>query len=117
VIHFEDRRCSYSTGDICDHGNTLMKKRIVALILAVVFVAACAGTSHAFGILRVIFDGIANQFGLDRGTIPKVDLRLIPKLKSCRAPHHHPETPSRAEPTSRLTGSELHQPFRPGFLP
>ncbi len=28
-------------------------------------------TSHAFGILRFLYDGIANQLGLDRGPIPK----------------------------------------------
>ena len=72
-----------------------MKKRIVALILAVVFVAACAGTSHAFGILRVIFDGIANQFGLDRGTIPKVDPKTNPpaqELPGTPPPPRNPES-------------------------
>ena len=72
-----------------------MKKRIVALVLAVVFVAACAGTSHAFGILRVIFDGVANQFGLDRGTIPKVAPKTNPpaeELPGTPPPPRNPES-------------------------
>ena len=48
-----------------------MKKKIVAIVLVLMFAAACPGSSHAFGILRVIYDGIANQLGLDRGSIPK----------------------------------------------
>ncbi|HMK35335.1 MAG TPA: hypothetical protein VK463_09735 [Desulfomonilaceae bacterium] len=46
-----------------------MKTKIVIgiLILSLSFPAA----SHAFGLLRYLFDAVANQLGLDRGPIPK----------------------------------------------
>jgi len=47
-----------------------MKIRIFALIVATLIVFP--GTSHAFGLFRYAFDMVANQFGLDRGPIPKV---------------------------------------------
>lgn len=48
-----------------------MRKTIAALVVAFMVAATFPGSSHAFGILRVIYDGIANQLGLDRGSIPK----------------------------------------------
>ncbi len=54
-------------------------KQIIVLVL-VVAVAAIPATSHAFGLCRYIWDGVANQLGLDRGPIPKVGPR------PCRGP-------------------------------
>jgi len=55
-------------------------KKILAIIL-LVGIMACTfpASSHAFGLLRVIFDGIANQVGLDRGSIPKVVPKPAPQ--------------------------------------
>jgi hypothetical protein len=50
-----------------------MKTKIVIGILVVMLGFPAA--SHSFGLLRYVFDGIANEFGLDRGPIPKA----IPK--------------------------------------
>jgi hypothetical protein len=46
-----------------------MKTRLViGVLLATLF---CPPVSHGFGLLRYIFDGLSNQFGFDRGPIPK----------------------------------------------
>ena len=47
-----------------------MKRNI--LILIIVIVVMLPGVSHAFGLLKYFWDGMRNQFGLDRGPIPKV---------------------------------------------
>jgi hypothetical protein len=46
-----------------------MRTKIIigVLILSLSFPAA----SHALGLLRYLFDAVANQLGLDRGPIPK----------------------------------------------
>jgi hypothetical protein len=46
-----------------------MKTKIIVgiLVLSLSFPAA----SHAFGLLRYVFDAVSNQLGLDRGPIPK----------------------------------------------
>jgi hypothetical protein len=46
-----------------------MKTKILIGILVVMLGFPAA--SHAFGLLRYVYDGIANQLGLDRGPIPK----------------------------------------------
>lgn len=46
-----------------------MKTKIVIGILIVTL--SFPASSHAFGLLRYVFDAISNQFGLDRGPIPK----------------------------------------------
>ena len=47
-----------------------MKTKIIIGILIVTLSFPAA--SHGFGLLRYVFDAIANQLGLDRGPIPKV---------------------------------------------
>lgn len=42
------------------------------LILVLIAMLACPPISHGFGLLRYTFDALKNQFGLDRGPIPKV---------------------------------------------
>lgn len=43
------------------------------ILIAVLMASLAFPTfSHAFGLLRYIFDGVSNQLGLDRGPIPKV---------------------------------------------
>jgi hypothetical protein len=44
--------------------------------------------SHGFGLLRFVYDGIFNQFGLDRGPIPKTPPRGTPAKygAACNAP-------------------------------
>jgi len=56
-----------------------MKKIIAGSLIVALAICLCPGSSHAFGILRVIFDGIANNVGLDRGSIPKVFSRPNPQ--------------------------------------
>lgn len=46
-----------------------MKTKILIGVLVVML--AFPAASHAFGLFRYVFDGIANQLGLDRGPIPK----------------------------------------------
>jgi len=53
-----------------------MKIRI--LIWLIVLVLAVPSASQASGLLRYLFDGIANQLGLDRGPIPKTLPRQPP---------------------------------------
>ena len=50
-----------------------MKTKIFIGILIVTL--SFPASSHAFGLLRYVFDAISNQLGLDRGPIPKA----IPK--------------------------------------
>jgi len=52
-----------------EHGYRKMKIKI--LIGCLILIMACPAVSHGFGVLRYIFDGVANQLGLDRGPIPK----------------------------------------------
>lgn len=58
-----------------------MRARCLILVLAVML--AFPPVSHGFGLLRYIYDGLANQFGLDRGPIPKI----LPKTPP---PGHQP---------------------------
>lgn len=51
-----------------------MKTKILLGILIVTL--SFPASSHAFGLLRYVFDAISNQFGLDRGPIPKA----LPKV-------------------------------------
>jgi hypothetical protein len=61
---------------------------IVILILGLSYPAA----SHAFGILRYTFDAIANQFGLDRGPVPKVMPKGPPPYVGPNGPvNQHPD--------------------------
>jgi hypothetical protein len=53
-----------------------MKTKILIGILVVMLGFPAA--SHAFGLLRYVFDGIANQLGLDRGPIPKAISKVPP---------------------------------------
>ena len=46
-----------------------MKKAIAIIILSLCM--ACPVSAHGFTLVRYIFDGVANQLGLDRGPIPK----------------------------------------------
>ncbi len=57
-----------------------MKAKILIAIL--ILGLACPAASQAFGLLQYVFDGIANQFGLDRGPVPKAMPKLPPD------PHH-----------------------------
>jgi len=67
-----------------------MKTKIIIaiLILSLSFPAA----SHSFGILRYLFDAVANQLGLDRGPVPKT-LPRTPPPPSPYGPHvdKHPD--------------------------
>jgi hypothetical protein len=47
-----------------------MKSKI--LLVAIILLMTTPAHSHAFGLLRYLYDGFANQLGLDRGPIPKV---------------------------------------------
>ena len=51
----------------------------VFLITAVLVISlgAMPASSHAFGLLKFVWDGVANQLGMDRGPVPKV----IPKRR------------------------------------
>jgi hypothetical protein len=42
------------------------------LIGVLIVMLACPPVSHGFGLMRWMFDAVANQLGLDRGPIPKV---------------------------------------------
>jgi len=58
------------------------------MILGLCYPAA----SHAFGILRYTFDAIANQFGLDRGPVPKVMPKTPPPYVGPHGPvNPHPD--------------------------
>jgi hypothetical protein len=48
------------------------KMRAKLIVIAIVVSLMAPAQSHAFGLLRYIFDGVSNQLGLDRGPIPKV---------------------------------------------
>ncbi|MGC8908871.1 MAG: hypothetical protein ACP5M0_15730 [Desulfomonilaceae bacterium] len=56
-----------------------MKKLIAVSVIVGFAVCSFPASAHAFGILRVIFDGIANAVGLDRGSIPKAAPRTNPQ--------------------------------------
>jgi len=56
---------------------TRMKIKILVVLLVCTLVAY-PGVSHGFALLRWAFDAVANQFGLDRGPIPKVMPKEIP---------------------------------------
>ena len=47
-----------------------MKSKII--LVAIILLMTTPAHSHAFGLLRYLYDGLANQLGLDRGPIPKV---------------------------------------------
>ena len=53
-----------------------MKTKILIGILAVML--SFPASSHALGLLRYVFDAVANQFGLDRGPIPKALPQMPP---------------------------------------
>jgi hypothetical protein len=52
-------------------GSEIMKTRICIVLLVTFLMMSVPTHSNAFAILRYTFDAIANQFGLDRGPIPK----------------------------------------------
>lgn len=54
-----------------------MKVKIIVVLLVCALVAFPA-VSHGFALLRWAFDAVANQFGLDRGPIPKVIPKAVP---------------------------------------
>ena len=58
-----------------------MKKLMV--IWLVFLIIASPVSAQAFGLLQYVFDGIANQLGLDRGPIPKAP-RKCPYDPLCR---------------------------------
>ena len=51
--------------------------KLKLIIMAIVLSLICPTTSNAFAILRYLFDGVANQLGLDRGPVPKT-LPMVP---------------------------------------
>jgi hypothetical protein len=53
-----------------------MKAKLLIGIVAVTMLFP--PVSHGFGLLRFVFDGIYNQFGLDRGPVPKTPPRGAP---------------------------------------
>jgi hypothetical protein len=53
-----------------------MKTKILIGILAVML--SFPASSHALGLLRYVFDAVANQLGLDRGPIPKAFPQMPP---------------------------------------
>ncbi len=61
--------------------------RTKILIGVLVVMLGFPGASHAFGLLRYVFDGVANQLGLDRGPIPKALPNLPP-------PEYNPSNPA-----------------------
>jgi hypothetical protein len=67
-----------------------MKTKILIGILVAMLSLPTA--SHAFGLLRYVYDAVANQLGLDRGPIPKV----LPKIAS---PGCNPAAPPGAQYT------------------
>ncbi len=46
-------------------------KRNILLICVLIGILA-PGVSHGFGLMKYVWDGISNQFGFDRGPVPKV---------------------------------------------
>jgi hypothetical protein len=68
-----------------------MKTKIVIGILAVML--SFPASSHALGLLRYVFDAVANQFGLDRGPIPKALPQMPPPGcgPSASAASKHPD--------------------------
>jgi len=62
-----------------------MRIRILALVVLTLILMASPATSHAFGLMRWMFDGVANQLGLDRGPIPKV----VPNNPPSDVPSRH----------------------------
>jgi hypothetical protein len=63
-----------------------MKTKI--LIGIVLISLSLPASSHAFGLLKYIFDAVSNQLGLDRGPIPKT----LPKPPT--PPPGHPGAPN-----------------------
>jgi hypothetical protein len=74
-----------------------MKVRAIAIILflALTFTAACPSQSHAFAILRYLFDFASNQLGFDRGPIPKAPPNIPP------TPDQHPGLPLHGHPDAK----------------
>ena len=55
-----------------------MKTKIFIGVLIAVLLLSAPAPSHALGLLRYIFDAVANQLGLDRGPIPKIVPKATP---------------------------------------
>ena len=67
-----------------------MKTKILVVIL--ILGLSYPATSHAFGILQYTFDAIANQFGLDRGPVPKAMPKVPPPYVGPNGPvNPHPD--------------------------
>ncbi len=68
-----------------------MKTKILIGILAVML--SFPASSHALGLLRYVFDAVANQLGLDRGPIPKALPQMPPPgcAPSTPATSKHPD--------------------------
>ncbi|MGB6067616.1 MAG: hypothetical protein WBG50_22650 [Desulfomonilaceae bacterium] len=62
-----------------------MKTKIFIGILIAVLSLSAPAPSHALGLLRYVFDAVANQLGLDRGPIPKA-LPKVPPPGGCPLP-------------------------------
>ncbi len=46
--------------------------KVKLIVMALMICLMVPAQSHAFGILRYLYDAVSNQLGLDRGPIPKV---------------------------------------------
>lgn len=80
-----------------------MRKIILAVVIMLSLYGLFPSSSSAFGMLRMIFDGIANQVGLDRGTIPKVLPRENPQpVNPLGVPE--PKNPESRSPYIRAEG-------------
>ena len=66
-----------------------MKTKILIAILAVML--SFPASSHALGLLRYVFDAVANQLGLDRGPIPKALPQMPPPGIGPSAASKHPD--------------------------
>jgi hypothetical protein len=68
-----------------------MKKALFAIVAASALAAGSPCDSHAVGLVKYLFDAMANTLGLDRGGIPKV-LRCAPPPQideyGARIPRH-----------------------------
>ncbi len=67
--------------------------KVKFLVVVLIFSMICPPVSHGFGLLRWTFDAIRNQFGFDRGPIPKTmqclgQPCLDPQCPSCNG---HPD--------------------------
>jgi hypothetical protein len=49
--------------------------KYITMLLLILCLCTTPATAHGFGLFKYVWDGVANQFGLDRGPTPKV----IPK--------------------------------------